>query len=125
VEPGIDIELAAVWSAARAASADLAAAEDVTVAVMSRRPRDPPANRRTLVVEAVRRAVAIAPCAPLASLAADERESLALARLAGLDVDEIADIVGSDAAIIRRRLTNGLRALAEQSACAAIRRSPA
>jgi hypothetical protein len=109
----VDLDLAAVWSATCAAADDLGVAEDVTVAVMTRRRG---ATRRALVGEAVRQAVAIAPCTPLASLAADEREALALARFARLDVDEIAELVGADVMTIRRRLTGGLRALAEEPA---------
>lgn len=114
--PAIELDLAAVWSAVRAATADLAVAEEVTVAVMRLRRRDPSAGRRTLVGEAVRRAVAAAPCVPFAALAADEREPLALARVAGLDVEEIAGIVGTDAATVRRHLTAALRTLARQPA---------
>jgi sigma-70-like protein len=113
-------DLAAVWSAARAASADRGVADDVTVAVLVRarlwRRRGTPIPRGRLVTDAVREAIALAPAVPLGELPEREREAVALARFAGLRVDEIAEALGVDAAVVRGRLRDGLRAIADRRA---------
>jgi hypothetical protein len=110
-------DLAAVWSAARAAAADPAVADDVTVAALVRarlwRRRGTPIARGRLVAGAVREAVALAPAAPLERLPQPEREAVALARFAGLRVGEIATVLGVDAPVVRARLQDGLRAIAK------------
>jgi hypothetical protein len=109
-------DLAAVWSAARAAAADSDVADDVTVAVLVRarlwRRRGTPIPRGRLVAEAVREAVALSPAVPLNDLAEPEREAVALARFAGLRVDEIAAALDVDGPIVRARLRDGLRTIA-------------
>jgi hypothetical protein len=60
------------------------------------------------VVEAVRMAVRDAPAPPFDRLPADEREALALVRLAGLDVNEVAELTGTTPAMVKARLTAAL-----------------
>lgn len=113
-------DLAAVWPAARAACSDAGAADDVTVAVLVRarlwRRRGRPIPRGRLVAAAVRDAVALAPAAPLGELGPAEREAVALARFAGLRVDEIAVVLDTDPAAVKARLRDGLRAIAARAA---------
>jgi hypothetical protein len=109
-------DLAAVWSVARAACADPGAADDVTVAVLVRarlwRRRGRPIQRGRLVTAAVCEAVALSPAAPLAELRRREREAVALARYAGLSVEEIAAVLDIEPRDVRVRLRDGLRAIA-------------
>jgi hypothetical protein len=106
-------DLAAVWSAARTAGADPAVVNDVTVAVLARarlwRRRGVPIARRRLVADAVREVVALSPAPPFDRLALAERESVALARCAGLGVSEIATLLKIDASVVRARMRDGLR----------------
>jgi hypothetical protein len=113
-------DLAAVWPAARAACSDPDTADDVTVAILVRarlwRRRGKPIPRAGLVTAAVRDAVALAPATPLGELRVAEREAVALARFAGLSVDEIAAALDTDAHDVRARLRDGLRAIARAGA---------
>jgi DNA-directed RNA polymerase specialized sigma24 family protein len=70
------------------------------------------AGRRELMASAVRLAVADTPCASLAILPPPQREAIALARIVGMGVDEIAGVVGAHPRVVKARLTSGLRALA-------------
>ena len=100
-----------IYGAARQAAAD----EDAAGAVTERVVRDaaPGAPRRALVAEAVRLGVGGAtPAAPFDRLPPRDREALALVRLAGMSVEEVAALTGEDAATVKRRLTAGLRTLA-------------
>ena len=97
-----------VYGAAVAASAGEAAAAEVTQHVMvTGRGKD----TRSLVARTVLRAMRTAPHAAFAPMPEPEREVIALARLAGYSVDEIADLLGIPAAEARARMTRGLRAL--------------
>jgi DNA-directed RNA polymerase specialized sigma24 family protein len=98
-----------VYGAAVAATAGPAAAAEVTehVMVAARGERD----SRSLVGRAVLRAMRTAPHAAFAPMPEPEREAIALARLAGYSVDEIADLLGISPAEARARMTRGLRAL--------------
>ena len=108
---GVLDDLPWIYGAARRASADEAAARDLTERVV--REARPGTPRRLLVAEAVRLAVGGAtPAAPFHRLPAPEREALALVRLAGMGVEEVAALTGEDPATVKRRLTAGLRALA-------------
>ena len=102
--------LSDVYGAALAAAAGPAAAADVTQDVMVTAATDR-ADTRTLVARAVVRAMRTAPHAAFARMPAPEREVVALARLAGYTVPEIADTLGIDAAEARSRMMRGLRAL--------------
>jgi DNA-directed RNA polymerase specialized sigma24 family protein len=100
-----------VYGAALAASAGPVAAGEVTRDVMvgaaGRRP-----DVRALVGRAIVRAVRTAPHAAFARMPEREREVVALARLGGYTVAEIAEALGIAPAEARSRMTNGLRAVA-------------
>ena len=99
-----------IYGAACRASADEAAAGDLTERVV--REARPGTPRRALVAEAVRLGVGSAtPAAPFDRLRAPERQALALVRLAGLSVEEVAALTGEDPATVKRRLSAGLRTL--------------
>jgi DNA-directed RNA polymerase specialized sigma24 family protein len=70
------------------------------------------------MARAVRAALELDPCPPLAGLPGPEREAIGLARFVNLDVDEIAEEVGADRDEVKARMLSGLRALA---ACGAAR----
>jgi len=99
-----------VYGAALAASAGPAAAGEVTHDVMvgaaGRRP-----DVRALVARAIVRAVRTAPHAAFARMPEGEREVVALARLGGYTVAEIAEALGIAPAEARSRMTSGLRAV--------------
>jgi hypothetical protein len=100
-----------VYGAALAASADAAAAQDVTHGVMT----DAAAGRtradaRSLVQRALLSAVRGDPHPALAPMRVEEREVVALARLGGFSVPEIADVLGIAPAEARKRMTSALRA---------------
>jgi DNA-directed RNA polymerase specialized sigma24 family protein len=99
-----------IYGAARHAAADEAAARRVTERVV--RDARPGTPRRGLVAEAVRLAVGVMPAGPFDRLPPSEREALALVRLAGLDVDEVAVLLAETPETVKRRLTAGLRILA-------------
>ena len=100
-----------IYGAARQAVADAAAADDLTLRVV--RDARPGTPRRSLVAEAVRLGVGgVTPAAPFDRVPPREREALALVRLAGLDVEEVAALTGEDATTVKRRLTAGLQMLA-------------
>jgi DNA-directed RNA polymerase specialized sigma24 family protein len=65
----------------------------------------------TPVAKAILAAIREAPSQPFAALPRPERETLALARLGGLKVPEIAAALGEDERTITRRLLDGLMAL--------------
>ena len=106
-------DLAWIYGVALAATDSTSAAERVTERVV--RCSAPGAPRPVLVAEAVRLAMCSAPAPPYDALDPDAREALALVRLAGLRVDEVAQLIGEDVLTVKRRLTHALRQLA---ACA-------
>jgi DNA-directed RNA polymerase specialized sigma24 family protein len=112
--------LDAVWRAALAASADHDVAEQVTTAVLRAAPRD--AAQRELVSRAVLTAVRRRPAPAFASMGRAEREAVALARIAGCPVGEVADALGIGDGAARRLLTAGLRAVRQRPATG--RRTP-
>jgi DNA-directed RNA polymerase specialized sigma24 family protein len=65
----------------------------------------------TPAAAAILAAIRDAPSQPFASLPRPERETLALARLGGLNVPEIAAALGEDERTVKRRLLDGLTAL--------------
>ena len=103
-----------VWRAALAASGDRAVAEEVTAAVLRAAPRD--ALQGELVRRAVLAAVRRAPAPAFAGLGAAEREAVALARIAGCPVAEVAAALGIGDGSARRLLTAGLRAIRHRPA---------
>jgi DNA-directed RNA polymerase specialized sigma24 family protein len=99
-----------VYGAALAASAGPAVAGEVTRAVMVAAAGER-SDARSLVARAIVRAVRTAPHAAFAPMAAPEREVVALARLGGYSVGEIAETLGIAPGEARSRMTSGLRAL--------------
>jgi hypothetical protein len=99
--------LDAVWRAALAASGDHGVAGDVTTAVLRAAPRD--AAQGELVRHAVLAAVRRAPAPAFAGMAGAERDAVALARIAGCPVGEVAATLNIGDASARRLLTAGLR----------------
>jgi hypothetical protein len=114
--------LDAVWRAALAASGDRAVAEDVTTAVLRGAPHDAPA--RELVRRAVLAAVRRAPAQEFAAIDGAEREAVALARVAGCRVDEVAATLGVGDGTARRLLMEGLRSTLCRHRASAPRRLP-
>ncbi len=108
---GVIEDLPWIYGAACQTVADEAAARQVTERVV--RDARPGTPRRALVAEAVRLGVASAtPAAPFDRLPPRERETLALVRLAGMGVAEVAALTGEDPTTVKRRLTAGLQMLA-------------
>ena len=101
--------LSDVYGAALAAAAGPAAAAEVTQDVMVAAAAEPQ-DTRTLVARVVVRAMRTAPHAAFAPMPEPEREVVALARLAGYSVTEIADALHIEPAEARSRMTRGLRA---------------
>ena len=101
--------LDAVWRAALAASGDHTVAEEVAIAVLRGAARDVAEAQlvRTAVLAAVRRA----PAPAFAGLEGAEREALALARIAGCPVGEVAAALGVGDGAARRLLTGALRSV--------------
>jgi hypothetical protein len=98
-----------VWRAALAASGDRHVAEAVTTAVLYA--ASPDATAADLVRQAVLAAVRQAPAAPFAAMGAAQREAVALARIAGCPVGEVAAALGVGDGTARRLLTAGLRSM--------------
>jgi DNA-directed RNA polymerase specialized sigma24 family protein len=100
-----------VYGAALAASSGPAAAGDATrdvmVAAAGQR-----FDVRALVARVIVRAVRTAPHAAFAPMPDGDREVVALARLGGYSVAEIAEALGIAPAEARSRMTSGLRAVA-------------
>jgi hypothetical protein len=111
-----------VWRAALAASGDHAVAEDVTTAVLRAAPHDAPA--RELVNRAVLAAVRHARAPAFAAMGDVEREAVALARIAGCRVDEVAAALGVGDGAARRLLTEGLRSARRRHRATAPRTLP-
>jgi DNA-binding NarL/FixJ family response regulator len=107
----VDASVPRVYGAALAASADPDAAEGVTYEVMSDaiagRAR---ADARSLVERALLSAVRDEPHPSLAPMMIEEREVVALARLGGYTVPEIAEALDIAPAEARARMTRALRA---------------
>jgi hypothetical protein len=96
-----------VWRAALAASGDRHVAEAVTTAVLCA--ASPDATAADLVRQAVLAAVRQAPAPPFAAMRDAQREAVALARIAGCPVGEVAAALGVGDGTARRLLTAGLR----------------
>jgi DNA-directed RNA polymerase specialized sigma24 family protein len=100
-------ELPWVYGAARAASAGEDAAVDATAEVLA----GGSATRPELIGRAIRQAVAGDPASPFDTLEPEAREALALVRLGGLKVDEVAALTGVTVAEVKLRLSAALFAL--------------
>ena len=113
--------LDAVWRAGLAASADHAVAEAVTTAVLSAAP--PQAAAADLVRQAVLAAVRRTPAPAFAAIEGAERDAVALARIAGCPVGEVAAVLGVGDSTARRLLTAGLCSMLPRRP-ASVRRTP-
>jgi DNA-directed RNA polymerase specialized sigma24 family protein len=113
----VDASAPHVYGAALAAAAGPAVAEEVThdvmLAAVLGRAR---ADARSLIERAVVRAVRRAPHAAFARMAPGEREVVALARLAGYSVGEIAAALEIEPDEARSRMSSGLRAVSRDAA---------
>jgi hypothetical protein len=98
-----------VWRAALAASGDQAIAEEVTTAVLCAAP--PEAAAAALVRQAVLAAVRRAPAPAFAAMQGAERDAVALARIVGCPVREVAAALGVGDGTARALLTAGLRSM--------------
>jgi DNA-directed RNA polymerase specialized sigma24 family protein len=108
--PDVDADrLACVYGAALAASSGPEAAADVAGRVLAGADS---AGDSALAVRAVRLAVRQAPARVFASMEPEDREAVALARLAGLPGDRVAAELGIAVSEVRKRMLRGLRALA-------------
>jgi hypothetical protein len=114
--------LDAVWRAALAASGDHGVAEDVTAAVLRGAPAE--AAERELVRRAVLAAVRRAPAPAFAGMGRAEREAVALARIAGCPVGDVAAALGIADGAARRLLTAGLRSMLPRRPASVPRRLP-
>jgi DNA-directed RNA polymerase specialized sigma24 family protein len=112
VDPLDPAPLARVYGAALAAAGSAATAADVTGHVLAGAVSEPGSDERALVARAVRLAVRSAPHPRFAAMEPDDREAVALVRLAGCSDGEAARVLGIDVAEVRRRLLRGLRAIA-------------
>jgi hypothetical protein len=107
----MDATIPHVYGAAVAASARPGAAEAVTQDVMTEAIAGrTPADARSLVERALLSAVRGEPHPSLAPMRIEEREVVALARLGGYTVPEIADALGIAPCEARARMTSALRA---------------
>src|SRR3954464_6831125 len=96
-----------VWRAALAASGDRDVAEAGTTGVLYA--ASPDATAADLVRQAVLAAVRQAPAAPFAAMGAAQREAVALARIAGSPVGEVAAALGVGDGPAGRLLAAALR----------------
>jgi hypothetical protein len=99
-----------VYGAALAAARSEAAAKDVTESVLVE--AEPDASRSDLAIEAVRLAVRRSPAQPFDGMDAADAEALALVRIAGMTVVEVAAATGEEPDVVKRRLGAALRVVA-------------
>jgi DNA-directed RNA polymerase specialized sigma24 family protein len=105
-----DERLSWVYGAAlRAADGD-GAAEDATRSAFEWAAPDEPLA--LLMARAVRVALDRSPAHPLSLLPFPEREAIGLARIVGLRVGEVSEVVGCDVAEVKRRMRRGMQRLA-------------
>jgi DNA-directed RNA polymerase specialized sigma24 family protein len=109
-----DEDLPWVYGAAlRAASSEESAAEAALEAMgtVGQARGDGEERRRALMATAVSSALRISPGEPLAALAPREREAIGLARIVGMNVDEIARFTGCEVGDVKARMRSGLEQL--------------
>jgi DNA-directed RNA polymerase specialized sigma24 family protein len=107
--------LARVYGAALAASAGPAAAAQITGRALARAEG---LDDDAAAARAIRLAAREAPAASLALMAPDDREAIALARVARLSSGRVAAELGIGEPEVRRRMLRGLRAQAAAQATA-------
>ncbi len=113
-----------VYGAAVAASVDKASALAVTERVLIEAAREPAGAGRALdcqrlVENAIRLAVRSCPAEGFAAIEQGDREAIALARLGGYSVTEIAAVLETSAEDVKRRMSRGLRTVAQGMAATA------
>jgi DNA-directed RNA polymerase specialized sigma24 family protein len=111
LEVWVDEVLPPVHALASAACADKAVAESIAERVVLDGARER-APRPELEQRAIALVVRAEPAASLAPMRAEDRETVALARLAGRTVPEIARALGVEEREVRLRMLRGLRASA-------------
>jgi DNA-directed RNA polymerase specialized sigma24 family protein len=110
---GSDEDLPWIYGAAiRAASGEETAARATAAAIGAQRAGRVKADRHELMVAAVRSALADSPSEPLARLPHAEREAIGLVRILGLDVNEVATLLGREARDVKALMRSGLTRLA-------------
>jgi DNA-directed RNA polymerase specialized sigma24 family protein len=113
----VDDYLPFVHGAAVAASSD---PEAVAIEVICAAARaGGPFEQRALVERALLLSVERAPARAFAAIAPEDRGAVALARLAGYSVLDVAAALGVDAATARVRVLRGLRAIGSAIECEA------
>jgi hypothetical protein len=109
-----DSDLPWIYGAAVKASATHeAACRAAAAGIRAARERTAEPDRKLLMACTVRAALADSPCLPFAALPPLQREAVGLARIAELDVDEIAALVGCHRREAKRRMLEGLRLVAD------------
>jgi DNA-directed RNA polymerase specialized sigma24 family protein len=101
-----------VYGAALAASRDEATAADTTERVLRVAAGEPATiDADRLVERAIRLSVRVDPVECFACVAPDDREAVALARLAGYTVREVAAVLGKGTDEIKAMMLRGLRSI--------------
>jgi DNA-directed RNA polymerase specialized sigma24 family protein len=105
-----------VYGAALRAASSQASAAEATLAAMGSSPSldarpDGEERRRALMARAVASALRSSPSGPLSALPMREREAIGLARIVGMNVEEIARFTGSDTSDVKARMRSGLERL--------------
>jgi Sigma-70, region 4 len=98
-----------LYGAARAASRDEGAAADVVERVLRAAARERLLDRDRLVERAIRLGVTSKPAQGFAAMDPLDREAVALARLAGYSVADVAATLGVDVDEAKRSMLRGLR----------------
>jgi Sigma-70, region 4 len=98
-----------VYGAARAASRDDDAAADVAERVLRTAAGERLLSRDRLVERAIRLAVTTGPAQGFAAMDPRDREAVALARLAGYSVADVAATLGVEVDEAKRSMLRGLR----------------
>jgi DNA-directed RNA polymerase specialized sigma24 family protein len=98
-----------VYRAARAATNDEEAAADVVERVVRAATGERLLDRDRLVERAIRLAVTTKPAQGFAAMDPQDREAVALARLAGYSATDVAATLGVDVDEVKRSMLRGLR----------------
>lgn len=103
-----------VYGAALAAARDESAAAGVTESVLGHAAAEPAEAREALVERAILTAVRSSPAPCFEVMARPGREAVALARLAGYSVDQVASSLGLGADDVKKSMLQALRRAAVQ-----------
>lgn len=98
-----------VYGAALSASSNEESAVDAARAAVQRPAGDE--SRRELMARAVTHALVSSPAEPFDALPQTEREAIGLARIVGMNVDEIAEFTGRPSTDIKASMLSGLKRL--------------